>query len=89
MPPEKVSPAVIGPIRQSDGGQDSFDSFFKSRAAEAVELAEESEILAGGQFAVDGEFLRHDADATAKLLVPNVDWYALEKNFSRRRFHQA
>ena len=39
------------------------------RARQAVEFAEEEQVLAGGQLVVDGQFLRHDADQPAHLAV--------------------
>ena len=50
--------------------------------AQAVELAEEAQVLAGGQFGVDGEVLRADADEAAELAVAAVERFAEEPDLA-------
>ena len=88
MPPEKVrtrSPALssspmaarIRPTRR-----------LQFRAANAVEFAEKAQVFAGRQFAVESQFLRHDADETAHLAVAGHEGPAQQTHLAARRLKQ-
>jgi len=56
---------------------------------EAVEFAEELEVFAGAHLAVDGEFLRHDADEPANVARGTDDRLAEQAHRAVGRLEQA
>src|SRR5215470_4790756 len=60
--------AIIGPLDQSHRTQQLLDALSQNRCGQAIQFAEERQVLARTELRVDGYLLRHQADGT--FLVP-------------------
>ena len=58
--------AVAGPPGQADAGQHADDPAAQVVTRKAVELAEEEQVVGGGEFVVEAALLRHEADRASR-----------------------
>src|SRR5262249_30490320 len=81
--------AVVGAVLQSDRGQDFINTRAELSTAEAVELAEKTQVLAGRELAVERQFLRHNANFLAQVASGRKQLPAQQARFPRARLQEA
>jgi hypothetical protein len=70
--------SLAGSVAQSGQLQNLVDAPVQVAAAQPVEFPEKSQVLAGGQLAVNGQILRADADRSTKGPVAPIQRLAVE-----------
>jgi hypothetical protein len=70
--------AVLGPVRQADLLQHLVHTPAKIGAAQVIEAAPEGQVLPGGEVVIEGDLLRHDADAGANGQAVSCDGVAVD-----------
>src|SRR5579871_6448965 len=80
--------AIAGLVFQSDRREDLIDAPAKLRTSDIVEFSEKTQVLASCQLAVEGQFLRHDADEAPHFAIAGHNRSAQQTHLAARCFQE-